>query len=31
MQLRPRITWHGGGSPEALPPGYVTKQKVEEY
>ncbi len=31
MQVRPRITWHGGSSPEALPPGYTTEEKVEMY
>ncbi|MBN1924064.1 MAG: ATP-binding protein [Nanoarchaeota archaeon] len=31
MQVRPRITWHGGGAPTVLPKDYETKEKPEEY
>ena len=31
MQVRPRITWHGGGSPTVLSSDYRTKQLNEEY
>ncbi len=31
VQIRPRLSWHGGGSPEVLPPGYETDKKPEEY
>ncbi|PIU62525.1 hypothetical protein COS83_02300 [archaeon CG07_land_8_20_14_0_80_38_8] len=31
IQIRPRITWHGGGAPEVLPKDYETKEKPEEY
>ncbi|VVB74185.1 DNA double-strand break repair helicase HerA [Candidatus Tiddalikarchaeum anstoanum] len=31
VQVRPRLTWHGGGSPTALPSDYETPNKPEEY
>ena len=31
MQVRPRVTWHGGGSPSILSKDYRTKNKPEEY
>jgi hypothetical protein len=31
MQIRPRITWHGGGSPSILSNDYKTKDEPEEY
>ena len=31
VQIRPRITWHGGGAPNVLPKDYETKDKPDEY
>lgn len=31
MQVRPRITWHGGGAPTVLPKDYETEDKPEEF
>ena len=31
MQVRPRVTWHGGGAPSVLPDDYETKEKPDEY
>ncbi len=31
MQVRPRITWHGGGAPTVLPKDYETETKPDDY
>jgi hypothetical protein len=31
MQVRPRITWHGGGAPTVLPKDYETENPPEEF